>query len=250
MLAEYGTGLADIENADVLDYQVNPKKSCDESYVVTLANGFIGVFKPSCGESVSQTSRYPGGFYKRERAAYLVSLHLGTGLVPLTVIRKVHGKIGSLQEFIHDCVHYFEIRRDAATLHSIWAQLYTLWGFDYIIWNSDRNAANALFADAKIWAIDNGASFGSRDYLFTLRKYFQEPAPNTFINTLRGFLDDTGRTGLLTEDLAAVLPQEDFSACLARIEHLGNKLSQKGLVEDEDSLPYRPQRRLWRMFYK
>jgi hypothetical protein len=81
---------------------------------ITPADGLHAVYKPEAGERPLHD--FPPGLFRRERAAYLLSRHLGWDLVPPTLIRDdAPWGIGSLQLFVpHDPLqNYFTLYLDS-----------------------------------------------------------------------------------------------------------------------------------------
>jgi len=127
---------------------------------VELKDDGAGIFKPKSGEHEGLRKVVQAGtYFRRERAAYLVDRFLGFGLIPPTVIREIDGEIGSMQQFIPDAKTEYQVSKDELAGDSSQQQLMKLWILDYIICSSDRK--DNLFKDGKIWAIDNGLSFGA-----------------------------------------------------------------------------------------
>jgi len=85
----------------------------DESEDTTTASlppGLKGVYKPQAGERPLWD--FPEGLYRREVAAYELSVALGWDCVPATVAREAELGIGSVQRFV-ECDfsrHYFVLR--------------------------------------------------------------------------------------------------------------------------------------------
>ena len=75
------------------------------------ADEMLAVYKPSKGERPLWD--FPGGLFRREIAAYVLSETLGWGLVPETIARD-EGPFGpgSVQRFVHEDgeSHYFTLR--------------------------------------------------------------------------------------------------------------------------------------------
>lgn len=125
------------------------------------------VYKPQAGER--PLSDFEPGLYRRERAAYLLSEHLGWGMVPPTVIRE-HPPwgTGSLQWFIHGNgrEHYFTLLADAPETHPALARVAL---FDCVANNTDRKSGHVLRgADGRVWGIDHGLCFAADDKLRTV----------------------------------------------------------------------------------
>lgn len=138
-------------------------ESSNETFLVELTRGEHrgwAIYKPELGER--PLFDFEPGLYRRERAAYLLSEHLGWGLVPLTVIREngPYG-IGSLQRFIETDLqqHYFTLHAEHPETHE---ELKRMAVFDVIANNTDRKAGHVLHGlDGRIWGIDHGLCFSA-----------------------------------------------------------------------------------------
>ncbi len=130
--------------------------SSNYTFLVELClDGQIGqaVYKPVRGERPLWD--YPPGLFKREIGAYIVSEHLGFGLVPETVAREGPLGMGSLQRFVPAdfSEHYFTLL-ERPQHHEA---LKTICLFDMVINNGDRKSGHCLLAeDGRIWAVDHG----------------------------------------------------------------------------------------------
>lgn len=95
-----------------------------------------------------EKKNHPSSNYQSEIASYLIDDYFGFNFVPMTVKRKIRGKVGSLQYFVQGTksVDSIEDYKKSSKLHI----------FDYIIANKDRNSGNLLFLDGKEVAIDHG----------------------------------------------------------------------------------------------
>jgi hypothetical protein len=125
----------------------------------------MGVYKPFKGERPLWD--FPGGLFRREVAAYLLSEALGWGLVPVTVERP-EGPfgVGSVQRYVPEdgTSHYFTLRDDPA-----WhPTLMRMCAFDVVANNADRKSGHVLLAEDRLWAIDNGLCFNEEDKLRTV----------------------------------------------------------------------------------
>ena len=110
---------------------------------------------------------FPGGLFRREVAAYLLSESLGWGLVPETVER-AEGPFGegSVQRYVPEdgASHYFTLRDDPK-----WhPTLKRMCAFDVVANNADRKSGHVLLAEDRLWAIDNGLCFNEDDKLRTV----------------------------------------------------------------------------------
>lgn len=130
-----------------------------------LAYGW-GVFKPVAGEAPLHD--FEPGLHRRERAAFLLSEHLGWHVVPPTVIREVEplGE-GSLQWYIeNDGMHYLPLEEGHPEVRD---QLRRLAVFDVLANNTDRKSGHVLWdANHHVWGIDHGLCFSADPKLRTV----------------------------------------------------------------------------------
>ena len=117
----------------------SPKK------VLQFENGIRGIFK------MYADTDHP----KTEAAAYKLDQLLHIGVVPMTVLRKIGDKLGSIQYFMTDVT---EGNGDQAALTR---NFRTLKLFDYLTGNPDRRVDNFLIWKTQNYmiAIDNGEVF-------------------------------------------------------------------------------------------
>jgi uncharacterized repeat protein (TIGR03843 family) len=142
--------------------------SSNATLLVTCRLGqdeLMAVYKPFKGERPLWD--FPGGLFRREVAAYLLSEYLGWGLVPETVER-AEGPFGegSVQRYVPEdgTSHYFTLRDDPK-----WhATLRRMCAFDVVANNADRKSGHVLLAEERLWAIDNGLCFNEEDKLRTV----------------------------------------------------------------------------------
>ena len=115
------------------------------------------VYKPQRGER--ELWDFPDGLFRREAAAYHLSLALGWGIVPETVVREdAPLGSGSLQRFVpvDFSEHYFTLLEDERH-HDALRRIAV---FDVLANNADRKSGHCLLDESgHIWAIDNGLSF-------------------------------------------------------------------------------------------
>lgn len=128
-----------------------------ESKGTLESEGCHAIYKPHRGERPLWD--FPGGLFKREAAAWVVSEALGWHLVPETLLR-ADGPFGegSLQRFVWGDAeqHYFTLI-DNETHHD---RLRRLAAFDIVVNNTDRKSGHCLHGDdGLVWAIDNGLCF-------------------------------------------------------------------------------------------
>jgi len=107
--------------------------------------------------------------YRSELAAQELAALLGLDNVPPTAARKLKGKRGSVQLWVHGASSYADLRRelgDAPDPPALARQLDLLRLFDALIANLDRNPGNILVGeDGRVWWIDHSRSFGGGERL-------------------------------------------------------------------------------------
>ncbi|MFZ0248425.1 MAG: SCO1664 family protein [Acidimicrobiales bacterium] len=208
--------------------------SSNATLLVTCRLGgeeLLAVYKPVRGERPLWD--FPGGLFRREVAAYVLSEDLGWGLVPETVDRP-EGPFGqgSVQRFVHEdgAAHYFTLR-DEPRWH---AALMQLCAFDVVANNADRKSGHVLLAEDRLWAIDNGLCFNTQDKLRTVIWDFGgEPLA-------AGVEEDLAR---LARDgpsaaLCALLEPGELAATWDRVAWLLSLRALPELVDDGDWPPY------------
>jgi hypothetical protein len=176
--------------------------SSNATLLVTCRLGpdeLLAVYKPSKGERPLWD--FPGGLFRREVAAYVLSETLGWGLVPETVTRD-EGPFGpgSVQRFVHEDgeSHYFTLR-DEPKWHPA---LMRVCAFDVVANNADRKSGHVLLAEDRLWAIDHGLCFHRQPKLRTVIWDFAgDRIPNRLRSALERLCDpDAGRfDGLLSD---------------------------------------------------
>lgn len=198
---------------------------CNETVLVNFRDDGSGVFKPKSGELANlRTEVKTGTFYKRERAAYLIDKFLGFDLVPPTVIRKIDKEIGSVQQFIKKAKTYTELNSKKRKKIKN-EEMMKLWLFDFIIWNSDRSSNNFMIREDKIYAIDNGLSFG-KDSLNIFESFFPDgQIPETIIKKFKEFFAWDQGEKILGDLLSELLDKKEVDACLKRIKLAGKYMN-------------------------
>jgi uncharacterized repeat protein (TIGR03843 family) len=173
----------------------------DDSDTGSLPAGLKGVYKPLAGERPLWD--FPEGLYRREIAAYELSVALGWDLIPATVERDDTLGVGSLQRFVEADFsrHYFVLRDEGR--HD--DQLLRMGVFDLLVNNTDRKGGHVLIdADEHIWGIDNGLCFSTEARLRTVIWDFAgEPVPDDLMDGVTTLLDEglpSTVTDLLLED--------------------------------------------------
>ena len=197
---------------------------------VTLEGEAIkAVHKPESGERPLWD--FPGGLWRREVAARVVSDVLGLGMVPPTVARE-DGPLGpgSLQLYVNEDPeqHYFTLREDLGT-HERFRQLAA---FDAVTNNSDRKSGHVLLADGELWAIDHGLCFHVEDKLRTVIWDFAgDPLSETSARALVGLVDDP------PGELLDLLSRSEVEALRWRA---GSLVESGVLPEPDEDAPWPP----------
>ena len=194
-------------------------------------NELMAVYKPCKGERPLWD--FPGGLFRREVAAYVLSESLGWGLVPETVERP-DGPFGegSVQRYVPEdgTSHYFTVRDDPK-----WhPTLMRMCAFDVVANNADRKRGHVLLAEDRLWAIDNGLCFNEDDKLRTVIWDFGgEPLSPEDVAAL----DRLQREGPSAR-LQTLLTPPEIEALLARAAWLVNLRALPELVDDGGWPPY------------
>lgn len=210
-----------LEQAEIVGCQELPWGS-NYTYAVALAadagRQVLAIYKPRRGE-VPLWDFPDGTLYRRERAAYLASHHLGWMFVPPTVIREGPLGIGSVQLYIDA-----DPRGSFDRLRTEYAQeLRRIAVFDCFVNNADRKAGHFLLGrgDGRIWGIDHGLTFNSAPKLRTVVwDYCGEPIPELLVNDLCSLRDNQARIAALCDDLEPLLLAEEIEALVRRLDHL------------------------------
>jgi uncharacterized repeat protein (TIGR03843 family) len=168
------------------------------------------VYKPYRGERPLWD--FPDGLYKREVAAYELSVALDWDLVPQTVLR-TEGPLGegSLQKFVPADFeqHYFTLYETGGYQD----QLQAMCVFDLLANNTDRKSGHCLLGpDGHIWGIDNGLTFHQEFKLRTvIWEFGGEPIPATLLDDVARLVDEG-----LPVPLAELLDAFERDAVLTR----------------------------------
>jgi len=167
----------------------------------------LAVYKPGRGERPLWD--FPGGLYRRELAAYLLSEALGWGLVPETVVRDGPLGEGSVQRFVDAdfSEHYFTLLDDEAHHPALLA----IGAFDLLANNADRKGGHCLLGEGQVWAIDHGLCFHAEPKLRTVIWDFGgRPIPEPLVVDVARLVESPPL------DLLALLDDDEAEALLAR----------------------------------
>lgn len=187
-----------------------------------LPPGLKAVYKPLRGERPLWD--FPEGLYRREVAAYELSVALGWELVPGTVVREdAPLGVGSLQRFVEADFsrHYFALLEEGR--HD--DQLRRMAVFDILANNTDRKAGHVLVdADEHVWGIDNGLCFSTEARLRTVIWDFAgEPIPGDLLADVAALLEhglpDAVTEHLLEEEVDLLLRRARALCSARRLPH-------------------------------
>lgn len=193
----------------------------NQVFLLTFATEATGqttaVYKPRCGESPLFDFR-DGTLYKREYAAYVVSLALGWGLVPPPVIRSGPRGIGTVQWFVESKKgsDFFTVR------HSHRTDLERIAVFDCVVNNADRKWGHCIEdTKGRVWAIDHGLTFNVVPKLRTVIWDFSgQPIPTGVLADLEALQTQLSSPSLLARCLSVLLTPEEIRALKQRLEAL------------------------------
>jgi hypothetical protein len=176
----------------------------------------LAVYKPRKGETPLWD--FPDGtLCRREVAAYVLARALGWPPIPPTVLRDgPHGQ-GSVQLFV-DCdpaAHFFTLRESSPEAFLPFA------AFDVVANNADRKGGHCLLdSGGRIWAVDHGVCFSPEPKLRTVIWDFAgEPVPAGLLGDVARVAKEL-RSGLLREELLALLSKSEVDATARRAERL------------------------------
>lgn len=208
-----------LETAEIVSCQGLPWGS-NYTYALALqaspGRQLLAIYKPRRGE-IPLWDFPDGTLYRRERAAYLFSRHLGWHFIPPTVIRDGPHGIGSVQLYIEPDPRGTLDRLLAS--HPMELRMVAL--FDCLANNADRKAGHLLLgrADGRVWGIDHGLTFNATPKLRTVVwDYCGEPIPEPLLADVRALRSDRQRLAALCNDLGALLFPEEIDALLRRID--------------------------------
>lgn len=204
--------------------------SSNATFLVTMRIGDVeqqAIYKPVRGERPLWD--FQPGLHKRERAAYLLSEHLGVGVVPPTVIRDGPLGEGSYQWFVDadHRQHYFTIFEEHEHLHDQFRHIAVL---DVLANNTDRKSGHCLLAHDRVWAIDNGLCFSSP---YKLRTVIWEFGGEAIADELLAHI--APMVERVPDEIAALLSADEITA----MRHRATKLvTERVLPADEHGHRY------------
>lgn len=172
------------------------------------------IYKPTQGERPLWD--FEPGLHRREVATYLLSEHLGFGVIPPTVLRDGPLGEGSLQWFViaDHSQHYFTIHEAHPELHDDLRKMALL---DVLANNTDRKSGHVLLVPAherrpaSIWGIDNGLCFAAEYKLRTvIWEFGGEPIPDEWLAMVASLCS------AVPLDVAALLTDDEVEALQGR----------------------------------
>lgn len=199
--------------------------SSNATFLVTMRVGEIeqrAIYKPVRGERPLWD--FEPGLHRRERAAYLLSEHLGVGVVPPTVIRDGPLGEGSYQWFVDadHREHYFTIFEQREYLHDQCRHIAVL---DILANNTDRKSGHCLLAHDRVWAIDNGLCFSSPYKLRTvIWEFGGEDIADDLLDRVAPLVEQ------IPVDIAALLDDDETAA----MRHRATKLVTERVLPDDE----------------
>ena len=185
------------------------------------------IYKPVRGERPLWD--FEPGLHRRERAAYLLSEHLGIGAVPPTVIRDGPLGEGSFQWFVDadHSEHYFTIFEQFDHLHDQCRHIAVL---DILANNTDRKSGHCLLAHDRVWAIDNGLCFSSPYKLRTvIWEFGGEDVADDLLDRVAPMVEQ------IPPDIAALLDDDEIEAMQRRAIRL---VTERVLPDDDHGHRY------------
>lgn len=183
-------------------------------YVTLDGEQLPAVYKPEAGERPLWD--FDPGLYKRERAAYVLSEHLGWNLVPPTVVREdAPAGVGSLQRFVEGDAseHYFTLYDTRPELHDALRRMAV---FDCIANNTDRKSGHVLLGeDGQVYGIDHGLCFAADFKLRTVIWDFAgEEISAADLETIGPLASS------VPGELAVLLSRDEVAALQSRVQRL------------------------------
>ena len=181
------------------------------------------IYKPVRGERPLWD--FEPGLHRRERAAFLLSEHLGVGVVPPTVIREGPLGDGSFQWFVDadHSEHYFTIYERFPQLHDQCRHIAIM---DVLANNTDRKSGHCLLAHGRVWAIDNGLCFSAPYKLRTvIWEFGGEPIDDDLLDRVAPMAER------LPLDIAALLDDDEIAA----MQHRAAALVTRRTYPDDES---------------
>ena len=194
------------------------------SFVVALGRASVpeclAVYKPRQGE-IPLWDFPDGTLFKREYAAYRVSLALGMRFIPPVVIREGPHGIGTFQLFVEqdEAVEYYSFRDQHAD------ELRAISLFDFVTNNADRKAGHCFKCrDGQIWGIDHGLTFNVVPKLRTvIWDFCGQLLPDELATTVLELATSPEKSNALRSELGDLLHPSEIDAFFARLERIADR---------------------------
>ena len=178
------------------------------------------IYKPRKGEAPLWD--FPDGtLYKREYAAFLLSLEMGWHFVPPTIVRRGPYGIGSMQyriEIPKGTRGFIDRIVDVSLLKKIVL-------FDYLANNADRKISHLLQdTDNRLWVVDHGLTFNSSPKLRTVFWDFSgQKIPKEMIGDVQILRSKLKQGEDFRDKLFQLLDEEEIGALDYRIRQILKK---------------------------
>ncbi len=185
-------------------------------------------------DQLSRSTRWEHHFrdsFLFEVAAYRVDRLLGLNMVPVTVLREVDGRPGSVQAWVEGATTLERAVAEGVNPRNpelVPTQFMSMYLLDALIDNVDRNLGNILVRPDRdeVFLIDHSRAFRCRRRLTTCDMYRRDvPVPAPLALRLR-----TLNTRRLQSALGDLLTREQISSLLKRHELLLQELAAGGLL--------------------
>ena len=199
-----------------------PKRITLRDGDVEIRAAFVTINERAGGAIVvaGRTLKGPADRYQFNVAAYKLDRLLGLDMVPVTVERRIQGKLGSLQFWIENAMNHKQ-RLEKGIQDVGWCSLSDQYNlthiWDVLIYNLDRSHENILYTkgDWMVWLIDHTRAFSSNS----------GRPPVLRNNTL-----------IMSDDLVAALDRLDEATLQAELGELLNKSQIRVMLKRRDRL--------------
>lgn len=167
-----------------------------------------------------------------EAAAYRIDRLVGIGLVPVTVIREVDGRFGSVQLWIENVTSLEaaleEPQTEVGNFDLLLERLMLMYVLDALIYNVDRNYGNVLVnvAEDVFHPIDHSRAFRTTAKPPPINAQTRVPIPDRVAGPLQAF-DLDG----LREQVGEYLSEDQIRAVVKRRDRLVKMLAKEGLLQ-------------------
>ncbi|UCD09593.1 MAG: hypothetical protein JSU79_02835 [Dehalococcoidales bacterium] len=206
-----------LAEADNIDWML---AGSNHVFVVTMVHDgreVKSIYKPRNGEAPLWD--FPDGtLYKREYAAFLISMEIGWYFIPPTIVRQGPYGIGSMQYM----VEIPKRTRNFGDITIATLELKKIVVFDYLVNNADRKVSHLLKDKSdRIWIVDHGLTFNAVPKLRTVFWDFAgQKIPRQLIADVQILRDKLKQGGDLRDKLLRLLDKEEIEALDIRISQV------------------------------